>query len=643
MNRRRITAVGVACATLVATAWGAVGIAAASTTHAAPDRVAVRGTGVGALASHVALSAVADGSTVRVSVFVGRNQAGLSATALATAEPGNARYHSFLSPAQVAAQYGATVAQRAQVAAWLHGSGLSITHSSPFIMTAVGTAAEAQKALGTQVEQYTSQGVHRLIPAGDVTVPSALSGLVTTVVLSPRTPSATPHEQLTRPGASTSATTSATTSAAAKPSYIPLKCSAYSGQKTAKGTPKAYGKTQTWGVCGFTPAQLRGAYGVPTTTTGKGVTIGILSEDEDTTALSDANHRMKDLGEPQFKKGQFTEIVTGTPPIENGALDEDSMDIQSSHGMATSAKEIYSVADGSVTGSALLDALNQLVVAQSVDVVTSSWYEGYIGSVSQSLIDAWEGVIKQASAEGISINFATGDYADTTPLQYPGSDPALTTVGGTSLAVTKSDTLAWEAPWQNAYTSVDSTGKTWTPAPPGSFVFGGTGGISTVFKEPSWQKGVVPPGSDPNKMRAVPDVSALGDPVIGGFTYGETVAGTYEEAVNGGTSLSSPLFTAMEADAIQGSGGTDIGFANPTLYSLSGTKAMRDIVQNPLGKTQLAVVAGSLNGGEFFGSAPTLVTTAVCSDTHALTCGKGYDTVTGIGAPAKGFYTAFGS
>jgi subtilase family serine protease len=136
-------------------------------------------------------------------------------------------------------------------------------------------------------------------------------------------------------------------------------------------------------------------------------------------------------------------------------------------------------------------------------------------------------------------------------------------------------------------------------------------------------------------MRAVPDVSALGDPIIGGFTYGLTVNGQYTTETNGGTSLSSPLFTAMEADAIQMSGSGDLGFANPALYKLSGSKAFEDIVQDPLGdKKQLANVSTLFGGIDLF-------TTAECGSTHALVCGSGYDTVAGIGAPRKDFYSAF--
>lgn len=620
---RRAVFVTVATSTVVATAIGLAGLtSSASARPAQPSRLAVPGTGLGTLAAHHAVRPLPGSAQVRVSVFVGRNQAGLAATVRQVSEPGSARYRQFLTPAQVAARFGATLSDRAAVAGWLRDSGLRLTHSDPFTITAVGAASAAQSALGSPIVTVAGDTAVSVASARTATVPAGVAPYVATVGLSHLVATGGTHQQLPTPHQSN-----------ANPSVTPA-CSAYYAQKKAKGTPPAYGKVQPWAVCGYTPAQLRSGYQVPQGATGKGVTVGILSEDTDSTALTDANTFSKSVGEPPFKKKQFTVDQQGNPPYNNEELVEDAMDIGSVHAMASGANVIYSIADGSVTGRPLLDALDQLVTAKSVDVVTSSWFEGYMSGIPQSLIDEWETVLDRASAEGISINFATGDYADEVGLQYPGSDPEITTVGGTSMAIGKDGSTIWESPWESDSTNLN--GSSWEQTPPGSFTFGGTGGISTHFKEPKWQKGVVASGIDPTKMRAVPDVSALGDPVIGGFTYGLTENGHYTTKTDGGTSLSSPLFAGMEADAIALSGTGDLGFANPTLYKLAGSDAFADIVQDPLGDGQpLANVSGP--------SWPPvgLYTTAECGSTVALVCGTGYDTVTGIGAPRAGFYSAF--
>src|SRR2546428_13008071 len=86
--------------------------------------------------------------------------------------------------------------------------------------------------------------------------------------------------------------------------------------------------------------------------------------------------------------------------------------------------------------------------------------------------------------------------------------------------------------------------------------------------------------------RAVPDVSAFGDPQTGYlvgqtqtfFATSATPAGArYSEYRIGGTSLSSPIMAGIFALANQArnaKGAGDLRFANPRVYSLNGTSAV---------------------------------------------------------------------
>src|SRR5260370_11720347 len=57
----------------------------------------------------------------------------------------------------------------------------------------------------------------------------------------------------------------------------PQPCSNYYGQKTAAGVPDAFGGPNPYAVCGYTPEQLRGAYGVTGSgLNGVGVTVAIV-------------------------------------------------------------------------------------------------------------------------------------------------------------------------------------------------------------------------------------------------------------------------------------------------------------------------------------------------------------------------------
>ena len=146
--------------------------------------------------------------------------------------------------------------------------------------------------------------------------------------------------------------------------------------------------------------------------------------------------------------------------------------------------------------------------------MTSSWFIGWL-PVPKSVITAWEGVLQRAAVEGITVNFASGDAQIPTKIQYPGGDPWLTAVGGTTIAVGAHNNYLWETGWVTDLATLNKTATDWKPAPPGTFFAGTTGGIST-FAEPYYQSGVVSGNVINSKAkRAVPDVSDLGDFTVG--------------------------------------------------------------------------------------------------------------------------------
>jgi subtilase family serine protease len=569
--------------------------------------------------------------------MIGRDLVGLASAARAISDPASPRYQHYLSTAQVAAQFGATSAQQAAVGSWLSKSGLTVTQHDGFTVDASGTVAQAQSAVHASLGLYRpSGGTEQVVANKPMSVPAAVAGSVSTIRVSTAKVPLTPHQRL--------APTPARSQASGKKNSVKMKCSSYYGQTKASTLPGAYGKTLTWAPCGYLPQQVRGAYGATRAgLTGAGVSVAILSEDNDATALSDANHWAKDRHVPQFKPGQFaTNIAKGAPPGTGDV--ESALDVEAVHGMAPGARVTYVVGNGKITGDPLLDGLDTVVTNHIADVVTSSWYIGWL-PVPKSVITAWEGVLERAAVEGITVNFASGDAQLPTKLQYPGADPWITAVGGTSLAIGAHDNYLWETGWATDQANLNTSGTAWTPAPPGFFAEGTTGGISS-FPEPYYQQGVVS-GNVVNGQarRAVPDVSDLGDWNLGyqiGFSYpsghGKT---TYINAVNGGTSLSSPMFTGFEADLIQGRHNIALGFANPTLYSLANTRTFHDVTGNPQGAGYTeGVVAGTGLGYP----TPYLSTMGQCASTPAhQTCGAGYDTTSGIGSPGPLFFSSFGS
>ncbi len=182
---------------------------------------------------------------------------------------------------------------------------------------------------------------------------------------------------------------------------------------------------------------------------------------------------------------------------------------------------------------------------------------------------------------------------------------------------------------------------------PGAFGGGGGGGVSRLFAEPGYQKSAIGTFSG----RAVPDISALGDPSTG-FLVGQTQTfsdGTYyDEYRIGGTSVAAPLMAGMAAVADQ-TAGHPLGFLNPRIYSTysSNKAAYYDVDQKDLfGSTTTSPLPSMVrvnyvnNEDPSGGLAFSLRTQEEPNQTLHST--KGYDTATGVGTPTSAFYGAVG-
>src|SRR5262249_30510972 len=87
-----------------------------------------------------------------------------------------------------------------------------------------------------------------------------------------------------------------------------LPCSHWWGEHTV-GIPPAYGRTTApTELCGYTPAQMRHAYGVDASPyRGKGATVAIILPGRLATMERDANRFFAAHGLPGFAPGQYTE------------------------------------------------------------------------------------------------------------------------------------------------------------------------------------------------------------------------------------------------------------------------------------------------------------------------------------------------
>jgi subtilase family serine protease len=613
--------------------------------------------------------------TVTADVYLApRNAAALNRFATAVSTPGNALYGKYLTNAEVLSQFAPTGAQAAAVERWLTASGMSIAKVTAGIggyVRATGSVRAASAAFSVTFGTYRLNKKLVRAPEQNASAPAAVAPDVLAVTGLDTAPSfMKPQEKLPPPPQNY---------------FIAPTCSGYYGQKLAKvvaGTtvaiPQAYGKYQPWTNCGYTMPQVRGAYHVGSSgATGKGVTVAVVDAYASPTMLKDANEYAKLTGDQQFKAGQYKQILMGgTANWQFTAADEcdaagwygeESLDVESVHGMAPNANVTY-VGATSCQDLDLGAALAYIVNHHTANIVTNSWGEPFNLTTAPPLYDF---IFKAGAAEGIGFFFSSGDngYEDPTyedPLStkitvdYPTSSPWVTSVGGTSLAIGKTRNYEWETSWGTELDPLAGPGK-WGFNPPGTkadlefwYDGSGSGGVSTAYPQPSYQKSVVPvtlaknvpQGTAKGAMRVIPDVSALADPSTG-ILVGETLYGTDKQPHKvafytsriGGTSVACPIFAGIEADAEQAAG-HPLGFANPLIYQLdnanNSTKAFHDVTDHPLGPGFLAEVRSNYSDG--FNKTGPLVTYLRTLGyngvgTSKLPAVKGYDDATGVGSP----------
>jgi subtilase family serine protease len=648
-------------------------LAAANVAQAASQRMTIAGThpSWASSAHRVGVRQLTAGTVTARVYLAPRAAAGLAALATQVSTPGTALYRHFLTPAQIQARYGATAAQVSAVKSWLSQSGLHVTsvsnHVADGYIAVTGSLAAAGRAFHVTFGSYrlAGQGVVRA-PAQAASAPAGVAASVLSVSgLS--TARATMRPQLATTGAATKLPPPG-------PNYwVAPPCGSYYGQSIAKAKPKAYGKNWPWAVCGYTPAQVRNAYGVTASgMTGAGQTVAVVDAYASPTMLRDANEFSKLEHEPQFAAGQYTQHLpaSGFTQAGNnqcgaqGWYGEETLDVESVHDMAPAANVRF-VAAASCQDPDLADALAYIVDNHVASIVSNSW--GDVEDGATEFVSTYHLIFEVGAAEGIDFTFSSGDngyeapgedpgFSDHVQVDYPTSDPFVTSVGGTSLAVSKSSGYQFETAWGTLLDPLASNGRHWKQTPPGGYPFwfdgGSGGGTSTQFAQPGYQAGVVPaslsqtlPGGKKSAapMREVPDVSAYADPATG-MLVGETVLKPsghgFEFALSriGGTSVSCPTFAGIEADAQQAAGGR-LGFANPLIYYLYSHDpgAYHDVTNTPAGPGHLAQVRANYVNPDKPGGARVYFLRTLGIDGEGLatlTATTGYDDATGVGSPA---------
>ena len=201
-----------------------------------------------------------------------RNRSQLDATARAVSDPKSSSYRQYLSTAQMKARFDPTDAAVASVKSWLTSQGLTpgAVPANNLYVAATGTVAQVSKAFGVDLGVYAVKGHHLRAPDRLLTIPSSLAGTVQSVVGTDQaqdllTPDHIAADSATTASASASAAASPAGTIPSPPGFRNAKpCSAYWAEQISSGLPpyKGYPGPLPYAPCGYTPPQLRSAYGI---------------------------------------------------------------------------------------------------------------------------------------------------------------------------------------------------------------------------------------------------------------------------------------------------------------------------------------------------------------------------------------------
>lgn len=627
---------------------------------------------------------------VNLRVYLGwRGGDAAQQVARAVSTPGSASYRHFLTPQQFRQQFAPKQADVTAVQQFLRNAGFSIvnTPTNNHFVAAEGTVAQAQTAFGVKLGEYSYAGLTLRAPESAVSVPSSLAGVVQAVA---------GLDQSAELMAPTSTVGNGPDQVHGAPSTgfrVGRPCSLWSGEKTVS-TPNApaYGtSSKPLAPCGYTPAQVRGLYGLDKESAdGTGQTVAFVGATASPTLVQDVStySRLHNLPAPDITQ----EVAPGvyrhpdTPKqVPGDFYVEETLDAEAIHTTAPGATLLFV---GSSNANQDFDAsINHIVDDHLAPIISISY--GFSGeNLPRGFIISLNDTFIQAVATGIGVYVSSGDNGDevssfgTPAVDFYADSPNVTAVGGTSVSIKPAGTApsnvdytsvdqptsalnqpGWtrdfEVGWQTGFDGLTHTSTdNLTTAPyeldgtlkstlPGSFFFGGGGGVSTVFAEPGYQSAAIGSASG----REVPDISALADPNTG-FLVGQTQTfsnGTYyDEYRIGGTSVAAPLTAGMAAVANQVAG-SPLGFLNPAIYgaySSAGTPAFYDVNQAGTFGTSTnsplpAVVrVNYLNNEDASGGLSYSLRTQEEPNT-TLHSTKGYDTATGVGTVnGPAFFTA---
>jgi aspartate/glutamate racemase len=336
---------------------------------------------------------------------------------------------------------------------------------------------------------------------------------------------------------------------------------------------------------GYTPTQIRHAYGFDTiafnsgTVVGDGsnTTIAIVDAFDDPNIANDLHKFDVQFGLPD---PIFTKVDqnggTAYPAPNAGWITEIALDVEWAHAIAPNAA-ILLVEANTNSFANLLTAVDYARHATGVVAVSMSWGAGDFSS--ETAFDSY--FTSPANHGGVTFVASSGDNG--APPEFPAVSANVVSIGGTTLQLDSAGNWISETGWS-----------------------GSGGGVSAYVPQPAYQNGIV---TQTTTMRANPDVAYDSDPYTGFPVYDSYNNGiTNPWGQWGGTSDAAPQWAALIAIADQG-------------RALVGRGSLD-------GATETLPALYALASGDYHD-----IISGTSTGAPNYSAGPGYDLVTGRGSP----------
>jgi kumamolisin len=456
---------------------------------------------------------LAPDTTLQLTIGLATNRQALADDLAAMYDPSSPHYGHFLTPAEIAQRYGAPQSTIDAVTHFFTSQGFTVVAVSSLhdSLTVSGTILQIAQSLHVVVQNFQQQGKTFFAPVGDVTLPSDIQQYITSI----------------------------------------LGMSDF-GQPNPKPTPPPAQPPACKGEPGTRPEEIASNYHYTDAYnagyTGKGISIGVIEFNDDVSE-KDLNTFLSCATGGKLHR-QLVRVNGGAVATDDGSTAEAELDFEYLSALAPDAQLVeyqYNFCQtiiclpGTPSFAAAYEAvLSKIAQDGRVQVASSSWGadEQFF---SRSELFAIDQTIQRMAAEGITLAVASGDCAafddgsfGKPTVDFPSSDPYALAVGGTVLHTDDNGARTSEPAWSSAKPDKSQCNNTW----------GTGGGVSVVWRQPSWQKGIGVKNDHSTGFRQTPDVAAAADNLplyFQGQWYN-----------SGGTSAAAPIWAAGIALVDQG-------------------------------------------------------------------------------------------